>query len=466
MIYNSQYLPIVIAELSCERIRTISSCDIVESIDYYCDAVFTEPEQYNLYSNNNSIEIEYYNIYDNMLYINAINEHGENIFDNSWGTLGYGINIGVLDGGVVDVDYAGLYNANISIHYPSEDPIDDHATKVTEIIYRLAPDADFFCTSYNIFLNPSIEANLLTELEWFIANNVDVINISMGIQYGAVQDQVNTYGQISQIFDRYVQEYDITIVMAAGNSGSNSVSSGAMAYNVITVGNYSRQFGTILGLYSSYNNEENTEYAYKPDICAPGYVSFIDNTNNIGTSFAAPMVTGVVALMMACRSSLRVNPTQVKSILTASVSLSTCHDMPLDDSNYRSHGSGVINASRANQILMSSEFTTANTEQYSRYYCDYEIELSADFTTRVSLAFEKVMPTDSIVCELADLNIHIYDVYSGRVYSSTTTNNNVELIEFVPPENGTYTIRVEQLIPAMSPDRPYTTPYSIAWIQG
>ena len=55
VVYNSEYMPIIIAELSSERIEEIALCDNVDSVDFYCDDILAEPTQYNNYS----YEIEY-----------------------------------------------------------------------------------------------------------------------------------------------------------------------------------------------------------------------------------------------------------------------------------------------------------------------------------------------------------------------------------------------------------------------
>ena len=451
VIYNSEYMPIVIAELSCERITDISEQSMIESIDYYNDEFSMETEN-EIYSRDITLPLEHFSIQDNISYIHA------DIFEDVWGTSGYGVNIGIFDVGIPDISYAGLSGANITVRDSS--PVNDHATKVTEIAYKTAPDADFFCTTYAVY-----NRTTSSELDWLINNNVDVINISCGVLVDLREDTINFYGNAARLLDSYVHKYDVTIVNAAGNSGANTIRSGAMAYNVITVGNYYCPLGSVLDGASSYNNVENTEYAFKPDICAPGYVIFGDNTSDEGTSFAAPLITGVIALLMACRSSLRTNPTQVKAILTASVSLTGPHGMPINQSDYRKHGAGVVDASRANQILLSSDLYTSNIAPYASYQ-DYEVELFANQTTRISLAFEKVFSSNNAEYSLADLDLIILDSFGEELYDSTTDNNNVELVEFTPTAYDTYTIRVFQFAPAESSNSTGTTPYSIAWIQG
>ncbi|MBQ2240626.1 MAG: pre-peptidase C-terminal domain-containing protein, partial [Clostridia bacterium] len=122
-------------------------------------------------------------------------------------------------------------------------------------------------------------------------------------------------------------------------------------------------------------------------------------------------------------------------------------------------------ASRANQILLSSDLYTSNIAPYASYQ-DYEVELFANQTTRISLAFEKVFSSNNAEYSLADLDLIILDSFGEELYNSTTDNNNVELVEFTPTAYDTYTIRVFQFAPAESSNSTGTTPYSIAWIQG
>lgn len=91
VVYNSEYMPIVIAELTAERIDKVVLCSNVESIGYYCDEIVDLDNSVNNQSRNDSIQTQYFYVQDNINYINA------NVFEDTWGTSGYGVNVGIFD---------------------------------------------------------------------------------------------------------------------------------------------------------------------------------------------------------------------------------------------------------------------------------------------------------------------------------------------------------------------------------
>lgn len=452
--YCCSYIPAVIANLTTERIYLISIQDDVKQVDIYSDDMVKSEIDNEI--NLRAIREDCYSVYEQNSYINSL------VLEEVWGTTGYGINVGVLDGGKPDETYIGVQGANITNHYPNIQ-VESHTSYVVEIIYGTAPDVNFFCTTYFNVEN----ASLLSEMEWFINNNVDVINMSLDVRdrdNGTI-DSNNVYGSIAKTLDRYAKQYGVSIIISAGNEGVDGVESGGMAYNVITVGNYDRARQTIAES-SSYNEIDFTEYAYKPDICAPGYFRFRNYHCDSGTSFSVPLTTGVVALLMSARGSLRIYPTQVKAILTASVSLNTPHDVPRWNSDYRQYGAGVIDAERASNIISVSNIVVNEiTVSPNGSYHEYQIELFANELVRVSLAFEKNI---DIVNEysLANLDLKIYNSAGNLICTSITNDNNVEIVEFTPTVYDTYTIRVVMEDPAQSDNSVVATRYSIAWIQG
>ena len=59
---------------------------------------------------------------------------------------------------------------------------------------------------------------------------------------------------------------------------------------------------------------------------------------------------------------------------------------------------------------------------------------------------------------LHNLDLQIYNPSGILIYSSTTTNNNVEIVDFIPPSSGVYKIRVRKLTTQY-----IDTEFSIAW---
>jgi serine protease AprX len=195
-------------------------------------------------------------------------------------------------------------------------------------------------------------SNVIAAIEWAITNktaqNIRVINLSVG---AAVTESYNT-DPLTLAAKRAV-EAGIVVVTAAGNLGKNRA--GVVQYGaitapgnapwVLTVGAYSDQ-GTVyrtddvIALYSS-RGPTAIDFGAKPDLVAPGTgVVSLSNPNSLfyttkatsllkgsflrptsykpylslsGTSMAAPVVTGTVALMMQVNPTL--TPNMVKAIL-------------------------------------------------------------------------------------------------------------------------------------------------------
>lgn len=120
-----------------------------------------------------------------------------------------------------------------------------------------------------------------------------------------------TVGQspaIDDAVDMARNTYNMSVINAAGNSGSTTLGYPASNPDVMSVGST-----TSNDLKSSFSN-------YGPDleIAAPGSSIFMLDLNDgyassSGTSFAAPVVSGVVALMLAVSPGL--NEEQVRQIL-------------------------------------------------------------------------------------------------------------------------------------------------------
>ena len=141
-----------------------------------------------------------------------------------------------------------------------------------------------------------------------------------------------------------------TAVIAASNQDvfnpGNNVASPANAYNVIAVGNVDDKKSAAWAddeMNSTSAHVNPTTGVQKPEVVAPG--TSIDTVASVGTgtSFAAPQVAGLAAILMQRHGNLKFSPTAVKSILMASA----VHNIEGNSVASNKDGAGSIDAALA-----------------------------------------------------------------------------------------------------------------------
>jgi serine protease AprX len=228
-------------------------------------------------------------------------------------------------------------------------------------------------------------SDVIAALEWVVVNrtayNIRVVNLSVG---AAVTESYRT-DPLTQAAKRVV-DAGVVVVTAAGNLGKNA--GGRLQYGgitapgnapwVLTVGAYSHQ-GTVTrhdDVMASYSSRgpSAVDFEAKPDLVAPGtgIVSLSDPASTMyitkasllmngsiatsykpylslsGTSMAAPVVSGTVALMMQANPAL--TPNMVKAILQYTSQQYAGYDA-------LTQGAGFVNTRGA--VLLARFFRTA-----------------------------------------------------------------------------------------------------------
>jgi len=159
------------------------------------------------------------------------------------------------------------------------------------------------------------DKDVANAIRYAVDNGADVINMSFGKSYSPHKDVVDAAVQ-------YADSMGVLMVHAAGNDGANVDSTdnfpspyyedSGRAQRWIEVGASSWKGGKQLAArFSNYGTE-------RVDVFAPGQSIYSTAPNNQykrqdGTSMAAPMVSGLAALMMAYYPSL--SATEVRSII-------------------------------------------------------------------------------------------------------------------------------------------------------
>lgn len=199
------------------------------------------------------------------------------------------------------------------------------------------------------------EDALVAGLEWMEANGADVVNISLGYSTFdagegdyAPSDMDGETAIVTRAVDRAAAR-GLVVVVAAGNEGGSAwqiITAPADADSAITVGAVRSN-----GARASFSSVGPTaDGRTKPDVAALGGGVFVATPNRSyassnGTSFAAPMVTGVVAQILQARPGL--GPMEVRDVLRATASQATAPNNLL--------GWGIVDALAAVQLAVASE---------------------------------------------------------------------------------------------------------------
>ncbi|MCS7260184.1 MAG: S8 family peptidase [Anaerolineae bacterium] len=249
------------------------------------------------------------------------------------GLRGEGMRIAILDTGIdpQHPDFAGRIAAMTS--FVGGDGSDDngHGTHVAGIAagsgaasngrFRgVAPAASLYIAKVLDSNGDGLMSNVMAGIEWAVAHNVHVINLSLGGDTpGDGSDALST------LCDQVVRQLGIVICVAAGNHGPANSTIGApgVARRVITVGAVDDTDHV-----ASFSSRGPTlDGRLKPDIVFPGTGIVSARATNArvgrpiqphyaelsGTSMATPHATGAVALLLQANPNLK--PEDVKRAL-------------------------------------------------------------------------------------------------------------------------------------------------------
>jgi hypothetical protein len=295
------------------------------------------------------------------------------------------------------------------------------------------------------------------------------LNLSFGRDSGLVP------GSMDRFYDGVVINNYRTVVPAAGNeadgcgSGTGNVLEPAKAYNVITVGNFDDKnttswSGDAMDPCSSWRDPSSSHAGgrEKPEVSAPGYS--INSTTTAspwtggigsGTSYAAPMVTGVAALMMQRNTALQAWPEAVKAILMATA----WHNIEGSARLSEYDGAGGVVALWADDVVRRYGGSDFGGQSYT---CSTATSLDVKTIyfyggrrTRVVIAWDNDPNYAAYTSRPgADLELWIVNASGALVVSSASWENTYEIVDFTPSSSGYYKIRVYK----------YRCDYSPRWL--
>jgi hypothetical protein len=280
------------------------------------------------------------------------------------------------------------------------------------------------------------------------ANRANVVNHSASFEGD------NVLHFTDRAYDYWVKYRSFTAVVAAGNNSGNVTSPGK-AYNVITVGNLNDQntvswSDDVMASDSSFQNPNTA--VEKPEVAAPGSgISSVAGTAS-GTSHAAPQVSGLAALLMQRDGDLKNFPTAIKAIIIASAVHNIEGDQRLSDRD----GAGAINAALADTIAQTEGNTGVcnapcwwnipTTNSFPARSGSVERTFTANRGERIRVAIAWLSLPDAPTDTSPDLLYRNFDLHvitpGGGTNLSESATNNFEIVDFIAPSTGQYTIRV------------------------
>lgn len=376
----------------------------LSNFNKYIKNVFVENRESFDFANRNSSS--YYHTYP---FANALEDVGISATKTYDGT---GVNIGSIESGIPN-NYVNLSNTYYETFGSNQTTHCFYTSSIYGGDHGIASGANLFMAALN-------GSSFSECIDWLIGRGVNVINRSNGTANGK-------YNSASALIDYAIKNYKISFVNSAGNEGdTNVISSPSTGLNVISVGSSSfnktiSNFSSA-GLDSSYNS-----LLYKPTLVAPGdtLVGIPNITASIsGTSFSAPIVTGIVALLMEEFPDLKYHPEKVMSILTDSCKAVSGQNS-FDDHDA---GFGLVNYSNARDAYLNT---------YTYKIATNEASDSVLFSKNINLPYGKTVfaSTDVLYNPVNSSNCSPSQLKHSKVNFRVRNSNNDYVCDGVSKSN-------------------------------
>jgi serine protease AprX len=418
----------------------------------------------------------------------SIRVNGDNFPSWTDNTLGSGVTVAIVDRGVDDSHPSLIENfesgskqrfPDTGYNYESH-----HGTIVAGIVASRNP------TIKGVAPNVSLLDAMVTDdsnswvyaaqaIEWAVNKGANVVQMSIGPR---TVDNERLEG-LSDFVDGIIYQNDVVFTVAIGQNQSAQIDqnnwepvvSPAEAFNVISVGaiddkntiNLNDDTIYYHGFYGTIDGRQ------KPDIVAPGFrITSLNSTWesgdlfsrwNVGTSFAAPHVAGVAAILLSNDPSLSAK--QVKAIL-----LNTANKNPswFTDDDWERVGFGLVNANEANRNIHNSFVESIKDTTGEKLYYELTPETEHIVTTMVwernaTQYFYGDWTGDypaGLTMELIDLDMYMFK-NGNRVASSGNFRDNVEQIIYqADPADYVLVIKPSSLLSDTDREVPFALAYN------
>lgn len=350
---------------------------------------------------------------------------------------GEGVVMGILDPGIVIASNPNFADVNLTIrdewYYIESES--EHATTVASIAggaNGIAPGADI--------LSVEVCAGLSSEVEWLLDNDVNVVNMSF--VDSTTSSSLGNYTSNAAYIDSIVRNNYVTFVGSAGNRGDGDayITSPKTGYNVIAVGSTNAD-GTVLSSFSSFKEKFTVS---KPNLVARGedYTIAEIGDQGSGTSYASPVVTGTIALMMEKRPYLMLYPELIMPIITASADNIEGYSSKNSDGFNDKVGAGFINIQAAlDNVYNTTNFIYTTQDESGIFVSEKLVTIGANGTIKIS--FASLVNTDGSAetNKVTDYDLRLY-TSAGSYIAGISSLSNTELLEYTSQSGGNYIIKI------------------------
>lgn len=345
-------------------------------------------------------------------------------------TNGNGVVVGILDVGIVDVNNSNFNNTNVKArkvwYYP--ETVSEHATMVASVALGMAPGASI--------LSVEVSGYPDGEIGWMLDNEVNVVNMSYA--YTNTKDY-GYYTSESAYIDSIARDNWVSFVGSAGNEGEkDGYVTPPNGYNMLTVGACSNS--GVLSPFSSYKENFNINF---PNIVAPGNSFSIPTFSGYhsGTSFAAPMTTGAIAVLMQKSPLLMTYPERVLSIIMASTQRLSAYATSCGFSDRV--GTGMLNLRNALSTLNTTHSFSVDSDNVGSYISSGHVYLEKGQRIRIAFASLVNNNGNNDTSLITDYDLYLFDSSDNTVACNIGPHNN-EFIDYLATSSGTYTIKIKQ----------------------
>lgn len=421
--------PVYIVNIAKSDIERLAKNPKVTSILYYKDEVLAPEDEYDdTFSPLNTIP-------------RVMAASNLSRIRTETGLTGSGVKLGIIDMGKVKSDVE-IDVSRITYVEPSNVGYHYHSTNVA----RIAAGTEGVALGASIY---SSSGSIIGGVLGLSDAGVKIANMSI---YDT-NERTESYNALEIYMDYVVSQNKLLVVKSAGND-HDAVSSPGMAYNVITTGGFFNQGTTDQSDDVMYRNSNYYKGSgcFKPDFIADQSYAYkeIEHRNTTGTSYAAPFVTGTIALLYELRPSLAAQPEAVKAILMAS-----CHRKvtpssgdPAENmaSGLTAHqGAGAIDPYKAIAIAGSRHYgvrTLGSTTERDRIRINQPAYGSTGLN--ISLAWSVNPANRSTPASKTDLCLWVTN--NGRsVGDSYKSDSSTEMMYITPSStNSNYTISAQR----------------------